>query len=108
MLADDQINRLNPGLAPSDTSLIDVRHIELVLPVGLHQIADGLHGIEILEDAVKVAGVSDILEPDGIGDGSPLKVVCMVEERTRSAVPRNRSEGIRDDGRLRSFRLIWC
>lgn len=103
VLTDDQVNRLDLGLASSDAPLIDILHIQLILGIALHQLPDGLHGIEVLENTIEVAGVSDILEANGVCNGAPLEIVRVVEKRTRFTVPRNGSQGISHDP---GFRLL--
>ena len=105
VLTDDQVNRLDLGLASSDAPLIDILHIQLILGIALHQLPDRLHGIEVLENTIEVAGVSNILEANGVCNGAPLEIVCVVEKRTRFTVPRHGSQGISHDSWFRLLRL---
>lgn len=105
VLANDQVNRLDFGLASSDTSLIDICCVEFVLLVALHQAPDGLDGIKVLQDTIEVAGVSDVFKPNWVRDRASLKIVRVVEERARFTMTRYRPERICYDPRLCSFCL---
>lgn len=80
MLADNQINGQDLGLAPSDAPMINVLRVELVLRVAIHQLANGLHGVEILEDAIQVTSVADVLETDRVRDWASFQVLRMARE----------------------------
>lgn len=68
MLADNQINGQDLRLAPSDATIINILRVESVLRVAIHQLTDGLDGVKILEDAVQVTSVADVLEANWIRD----------------------------------------
>lgn len=68
VLADNQINGQDLRLAPSDATIINILRVESVLRVAIHQLTDGLDGVKILEDAVQVTSVADVLEANWIRD----------------------------------------
>lgn len=105
MLANNQVNGQDLGLAPSNATMVDILRVKPVLRISIHQLANGLDGVEILEDAVQVTSVADVLETDRVRDRTPLQVLRMARERSRSPVRGYRPKGIRNDRRLCLSRL---